>query len=308
MQEMRPQAHAAMTVLNKELGLSYGKVSHVFQNLFGISLARATAARSLLRTARRCGPDYEAIRGEIRGSPWVVPDETGWRVGGQPAWLHAAVVPSATCYEIAPGRDHNVLERILGEDWQGTLIHDGGKAYDYFTRVFHQQCLHHLRHRCEKILETASGAATRFPRQIMELIETAFLVRRRYRGHRLSANDLVDESLGLGCLLEELAAGCFTYEPNRRLAKHLLRHRMQWFWFLIDPQIDATNYRAEQALRPAVVNRKVWGGNRTWIGAKAQSILTSVLRTCAQKGRSALDHLVEILCLPRPDPLLAYGR
>jgi transposase len=38
---------------------------------------------------------------------------------------------------------------------------------------------------------------------------------------------------------------------------------MQWFWFLIDPTIAATNHRAEQAIRPAVVNRKVWGGNRT---------------------------------------------
>jgi hypothetical protein len=33
---------------------------------------------------------------------------------------------------------------------------------------------------------------------------------------------------------------------------------MHWFWFLIDPTIVATNYRAEQAIRPAVVNRKVW--------------------------------------------------
>jgi hypothetical protein len=35
-------------------------------------------------------------------------------------------------------------------------------------------------------------------------------------------------------------------------------------------------HRAKQTLRPAVVNRKVWGGNRTWLGAWAQSVLTSV--------------------------------
>jgi hypothetical protein len=31
---------------------------------------------------------------------------------------------------------------------------------------------------------------------------------------------------------------------------------------------DGTNYHAEQAIRPAVVNRKVWGGNRTLAGSR----------------------------------------
>jgi transposase len=69
-----------------------------------------------------------------------------------------------------------------------------------------------------------------------------------------------------------------------------------------------TNYRAEQALRPAVVNRKVWGGNRTWIGARAQSVLTSVLLTRVQRGLVAVDYLVNTLCVPRPDPALPCGR
>ena len=53
--------------------------------------------------------------------------------------------------------------------------------------------------------------------------------------------------------------------------------------FLFDPTIDATNWRAEQAIRPAVVTRKVWGGNRTWHGADAQQTLTSVIRTAQQR-------------------------
>ena len=57
-----------------------------------------------------------------------------------------------------------------------------------------------------------------------------------------------------------------THPPNQRLAKHLRKHRGQLFAFLRHPGIDATNYRAEQAIRPAVVNRKVWGGNRTEAG------------------------------------------
>jgi transposase len=66
--------------------------------------------------------------------------------------------------------------------------------------------------------------------------------------------------------------------------------------FLHLPGLDATNWRAEQALRPAVVNRKVWGGNRTPAGAEAQSILMSVLRTCRQQQRNSLEFISQVLC------------
>ena len=39
-----------------------------------------------------------------------------------------------------------------------------------------------------------------------------------------------------------------------------------------------TNWRAEQAIRPAVVTRKVCGGNRTRHGADTQQILASIVR------------------------------
>jgi hypothetical protein len=51
------------------------------------------------------------------------------------------------------------------------------------------------------------------------------------------------------------------------------------FGFLFDPRIDATNWRPEQAQRPAVVNRKVSGDNRSSRGAQAQQILASVGHT-----------------------------
>jgi transposase len=82
---------------------------------------------------------------------------------------------------------------------------------------------------------------------------------------------------------------------NERFARHLWKYRDHLFTFLTIPGLDATNWRAEQALRPAVVNRKVWGGNRTPAGSRAQAILASVLETCRQQGRDALDFLSHTL-------------
>ena len=82
---------------------------------------------------------------------------------------------------------------------------------------------------------------------------------------------------------------------NERLAQHLWNHRDDLFTFLLAPGLDATNWRAELAIRFGVILRKVWGGSRTWVGARAQSVLMSVWRTCWQHGCSALDFLSQLL-------------
>jgi transposase len=286
--QLGPDAQASFVLLNKGLGLSHGKCRRLFRDLFGIVIARATSIRSLLRTAVRVEPAYQQLRLAVRNSDQVVPDETGWRVAGLSAWLHAFVTPTATCYEIGD-RSGDVAERLLGRDWSGTLIHDGWSVYDGFQQATHQQCVGHLQRRCRELLETAVRGAARLPQQILALIDEAFLLRRQWRGHRLSGDDLAEAGLGLACRLEHVVSGRFTHLPNRRLAKHVLGHAMSWFWFLIDPTVDATNWRAEQAIRPAVVNRKVWGGNRTWRGATAQAVLTSLLVTLEQRGYETLD-------------------
>jgi transposase len=82
---------------------------------------------------------------------------------------------------------------------------------------------------------------------------------------------------------------------NERLAHHLCAHRGELFTFLRQPGLDATNWRAELAIRFGVILRKLWGGSRTWAGARAQSVLMSVWRTCRQQGRCALDFLSQLL-------------
>ena len=196
-----------------------------------------------------------------------------------------------------------MAQGVLGREWSGVLIHDGWSPYDGFSQARHQQCLDHLRRRCERILRTATRGAVRFPRAVLKLISAAFAIRDAYRRSELDADQVALQGLALACCLQDLVEGHFTYPPNQRLAKHLKKHIWNWFWFLLEPDTDATNWRAEQAIRPAVVNRKVWGGNRSWIGARVQAVLTSVILTCSQRRRDAFNFLVDILCSSTPLPL-----
>lgn len=57
-------------------------------------------------------------------------------------------------------------------------------------------------------------------------------------------------------ILVGLPAG---HDANRRLLAHIARERKALFTFLTHAGVDATNWRSEAGVRPAVVNRKVWG-------------------------------------------------
>ena len=86
----------------------------------------------------------------------------------------------------------------------------------------------------------------------------------------------------------------------QRFAAHLTRESTAIWSFLFDPTIDATNCRAEHAIRPAVVTRKVWGGNRTWRGAHAQQTLGSIIRTAHQRHLDPHAVLVSMLHAREP--------
>jgi transposase len=94
--------------------------------------------------------------------------------------------------------------------------------------------------------------------------------------------------------LEELLAGSPTHDPNRKLLKHLATESENLLTFLDTPGVQATNWRAEQAIRPAVVNRKHWGGNRTWHGADTQQALMSVIRSARQQGTDPVALLADL--------------
>jgi transposase len=216
-------------------------------------------------------------------------------VGGLPAWLHALVGPQATACVIDPTRSGSVAGTILGRDYDGTMIHDGWSPYDQFEDARRQQCLQHLLRRADEMAAAATRGAVRFPRRVAELLRAGLDLRDRHAAGEVSRHGLAVASGRLENQLSDLIFPPKTNAANERLAQHLWAHRDDLFTFLRQPGLDATNWRAELAIRFGVILRKVWGGSRTWAGARAQSVLMSVWRTCWHHGLCALDFLSRLL-------------
>lgn len=288
--QVGPQAQALVVYLNKHSGLSHGKTADVLTHL-GIPLTRGASAQIMLRAGRKLLPVYEDILQALPKEEHLTPDETGWRLGGRPVWLHAWVGAKITCFAIDPQRGADALERVIGLDWSGAMTHDGAAAYNRFMVARHQQCVFHALHRAHDLEQIQAGRAKVFPRQVITLFQGALAVRDQFLAGALDEAALAAAHDHYVEELFDLSEPSRVNAANERLAKHLYHYGEQWLTFLEDPSIPATNHRAEQALKTPIVNRKVWGGNRTEAGAKAQCVLQSTLATCKQQAVSFLGFL-----------------
>jgi transposase len=297
--QLGPETLTLAAVLNKQMGLSLGHTRQVLSYGFGLEVSRGGLYRALARMAGRAEPTYDGLVETARQAPVNGMDETGWKVGGRLQWLHVAVSAQVTVYAILPGRGYEQSKLILGAEYDGFLLHDGWAPYYRFQFAFHQSCLAHLLHRCREMMHIASPAALAFPQAVEDLLQTGLELRNRYERGEVCERGLSIATGKLEAKLDRMLGTRRRNTANRRLARHLEHERLWLFTFLHCPGLDATNNAAERAIRGMVIARKVWGGNRTWEGARTQQILVSVLRTCWQQGKDAFTRCVKLLRAPR---------
>jgi transposase len=300
-----PHAVALIVLLNKQLGLSHGKIAALLRDWFGLHVRPSAVTHALHRAARQAGPTYDALREQVRGSPVVSPDETSWKVAGQLWWLWAFATATTVVYAIQHGRGFDEAAAVLGADFDGVLVRDGWAPYRQFEQAGHQTCLAHLIRRCREIAEAHPRAT--WPQHIQAVLQEALDIRDRVTAGEISAHGAAVARGHVITRLLDLLDAPGGLADCHRLAAHLTIELPALFGFLFDPAVDATNWRAEQALRPAVVNRKVSGGNRSSRGAETQQVLSSVVQTARLRHLDPRDVLVELLRAPEPtvSPALA---
>jgi transposase len=292
--QVGPVAKAWAAWLHYTLGVSFEKVASLFAERFGLSVTAGALCQAAQTTGTDLVPVNNQIARRVNHADMVAMDETGWRIGGWPAWLWVATTGEATVYNVAEGRGFAQATDIVDADYHGTLVRDGWAAYRGYRGAIHQTCLAHLCRRADQLIEDLPAWARHTPRSVRVLL-----------GEALDARDLDAEGRAkvmedLTERVELLAEQAHPHDENRKLVAHLHRERHALFTFLTDPSVDATSWRAEQAVRPGVVNRKVSGGNRSPRGAATQGRMMSLFRTAAQQGIDALDYLVHLARAPDP--------
>ena len=215
-----PRAVALATELNKELGLSPQKTAKALAR-FGIQVTAGGVVRAVARQARALAPTYRTLIEGVRASRAVAPDETGWRIGGQKAWLWAFAGENVTVYLIAQGRGYEQAVEVLGEDYDGVLERDGWAPYRRFASARHQTCAAHLLRRTSELIASSLAGQARVPHAVRRILKDALALRDQRDGDVIDAQEFGLKVTELREQTDELLAMRPTHEPNRRLLSHL---------------------------------------------------------------------------------------
>jgi transposase len=291
------QALGLAAYLNKDLKLTVRKSCAVLKQL-GLSLSPGGMTQALARVSGRLAEPFEQLQRELRASPAVHADETGWWLAGRGAWLWDFTTPHLTLYTI-DNRSQEVIRRVLGDDYCGVLISDCLPSYDPHPGRKSQCVAHHLK-AIGKALERTPTSF--YLREIRLFWQTALALHAQRPA--VEPIDYAARRAHLERWLERLLVEAGEDPDEQRIANRLRKQRPHLLTFLYHPAVDPTNNLAERQLRPAVIARKLSAGNKTDRGRQTFEILASLAATCHQRGADFADLVAQAATLPTPTPAL----
>ena len=272
--QLGPGVVALVVELHTEMGVPLAKVAHLLRTTFGLQVTPGGLAHVLHRAARAAAPAYTELCEQVRNAPVVTPDETGWRVGGERHWLWVFTTPDTTVYAICPGRGFDDAATVLGTDYAGVLVRDGWAPYRCYDGL-HQTCLNHLLQRCKHLREDHPDNP--WAGEVQAVLQAGLDLRDRCNAGKLSEHGMATARGRLNARLARLIDAPPPLDDAERFAAHLATEFPAVFLFLWDPSLDATNWRAEQA---------IWSSAR----CDTQQVLASVVRTARQRNLDLSDH------------------
>ena len=196
---------------------------------------------------------------------------------------------SDTLIVVRKSRGKRVLEEILGEGFDGVIVCDGWRAYPSYTGRI-QRCWAHLLREAKYLAERIDEAGP--------LSEALHMLYRRFNVPLLDrpppweAERLAGEARAL---MMEWAGRPYESVEVRRFAGKIMNGLDHWFTFLVVPGVEASNNRAERALREHVVQRKIMGCFRNGKGTGIYETVMSVLASWKQQDRNLPQTLSETL-------------
>jgi hypothetical protein len=285
------RALALAAWLSKRLGMTTRSVCKVLHALFGLKLTPGGLTQALDRVADKVQPAFDQLVTDLRRQSGVWADETSWWVGRPGWWLWAFTSPDLTVYHVDTSRGRDVVLEMLGVDFKGVLTSDCLASYENLPYKMHKCYAHHLK----AIAQAHEDEPSDYLLQLRGLLHAAMFL----QGHRgdLPPPEWSQRRQRLEDRADELLLRTTPPAGAAKVAERIRKRRHWLFTFLDDPSLEATNNRAERALRPAVIARKLSCGNKTERGKETWEILTSLTATCHQRGQDFAEFLRPMLTL-----------
>ena len=279
------EIYLLVAFMKYRIGMTYEKIQDILQIPYGLYVSKGELPQMMDRLALECGGHYNELLQELRNSPSVNGDETGWRIDGKNAWLWAFIGKEAALYTIKKCRGKKVVKQMIGKHYKGVLGSDFWSAYN-LEGVVQQKCHVHLKRELKETAEEKDGRSQfhRFKKKLNRILDDGVRAKERF----VDKNKLQSQKEHLDGRVKELCNGKWVDSDCLRIIKRLEGRGKDLFTFLIS-DINPDNNIAERGIRPAVVMRKNSYGSRSDKGADTTSVLLSVVETCNLRDQNFLD-------------------
>jgi transposase len=279
-------AIALATILKYEDRLPHRKIQDTLTRLYRLKVSPATILDLTRRAADAVRSEYHAILSKIRDASILYIDETSIHVQGEKRWIWAFTTRSETFFVIRKSRGMGVLLEVLTRRFNGIIICDGWKPYSKFTNRL-QRCWAHLLRESKDLAEKFEEAIP-LHRALKEIYDslTNALESDPPPQVRMRLLNLARKAL------RHWMAKDYTEEKVLKFISKISNGFEYWFTFIINPGVEPTNNRAERALRPHVVLRKILGTLRNDKGTSIHERIMTTLATWGQNGLDSLQMLI----------------
>lgn len=289
-----PRLISHLALLNRWGHVSLDKLEVWVSRELGVPITSASISNAFQRVRKALEPAYEELAQAVRRSPTLHIDETGWRVCGKRHQVWTFGTERFTYLRVEKTRCGEVLQRVLGPDFGGTVISDFYLAYD---RYLGQRCLAHLSRDLKECLDEPDAECRAFALEALGGIREAWAVWNEYRRGELHFASLRDQATRIRDEFEQFLSGLPKNIPKtaQRLKRRFLDYWEEVWFFLDHPDVPPHNNLAERSLRPIVTYRKVSGGSQAIWGAELTAMIHSVTDTCRKQGRRVHTYLADAL-------------
>jgi transposase len=303
-----PRLQAIVSVASGSYQLSKRKIELMLHDFFGAKASLGSIVRLQQSTSRALEAPVEEAKKYVQAQAQANMDETSWKEGPKTkAWVWVLVSGLVAVFSVQANRSTKAAQSLLGR-FAGVLGTDRLKSYNFLALLRHQFCWAHLKRDFRKIADRG-GSSKAIGEGLLLCHKDLFAQLGRLRRGEIRPSTFVSYATGLRVKLRKwLHIGAACDEPKTRgTCRELLASEPAMWTFVRVPGVQPTNNISEQALRQAVIWRKLSFGTASAEGSRfVERMLTAVHSLRLQK-RNVLEFVTaacEAALHNRPPPSL----
>jgi transposase len=243
------------------------------------------------RAAEAVQPAYDELAEQLARQAALNIDESPTKEGQAKAWVWTFVAATFTFFACRTSRAADVLQELLGSDFSGVIHCDRARMYWSFGCL--QWCWAHLKRDFQALIDDPCPTKKRLGHDLMRPTQELFALWQKVRDGTIARRTFRRLMQPIRQRVDALLLRGYCNAHTYGFCKELVEHG-EHLWTFVDIEgIQPTNNAAEQALRHAVIWRKLSFGTQSASGSRFVERLLTVIETCRRQSRNVFSWLVE---------------